>query len=214
MGYRMSILPAESFFSNCVFLVEGPSELLFYQELATIIGIDLDYYNITILSVDGIQFEVYTSILNALEIPWVMRTDNDVSKVPHKEEKNLAGINRCMKIIGEVPYPPKDLITTANTLVEDGTWLAASGKINPLGIYLSKIDLESDLALEMPDELKEYSGKDNIDDSVKYIQTKKAIRMREFLLQNRANLQNLETGELIKPLNHAKLIVEGLHKNV
>lgn len=214
MGYRMSILPAESFFSNCVFLVEGPSELLFYQELAAITGIDLDYYNITILSVDGIQFEVYTSILNALEISWVMRTDNDVSKVPYKNEKNLAGINRCMKIIGEAPYPPKDIITTANTLVDDGTWLEASNKINPRGIFLSKIDLESDLSLEMPDELKAYSGKDTIDKVVKYIQAKKAIRMREFLLQNRANLQKLEIGELIKPLNHAKMIVEGLHSDV
>ena len=214
MGYRMSILPAESFFSSCVFLVEGPSERLFYQELAIIIGIDLDYYNITILSVDGIQFEVYTSILNALEISWVVRTDNDVSKVPHKDEKNLAGINRCMKITGQAPYPPKkDLITTANTLVEDGTWLEASSKINPLRIYLSKIDLESDLALEMPDELKAYSGKNNIDDAVKYIQTKKAIRMREFLLQNKAKLKDIETGELIKPLNHAKQIVEGLHRD-
>lgn len=214
MGYRMSILPAESFFSNCVFLVEGPSELLFYQELATITGIDLDYYNITILSVDGIQFEVYTSILNALEIPWVMRTDNDVSKVPYKDEKNLAGINRCMKIAGKVPYPHKDIITTANSLVEDGTWLNASNIINPLGIYLSKIDLEADLALEMPVELMAYTEKDNIDDSVKYIQTKKAIRMREFLLHNRDNLKNVESGELIKPLNHAKMIVEGLHSDV
>jgi len=214
MGYRMSILPAESFFANCVFLVEGPSELLFYQELATITGIDLDYYNITILSVDGIQFEVYTSILDALEIPWVMRTDNDVSKVPHKDQKNLAGINRCMKISGQVPYPPKDLIVTAKTLVDEGTWAEASDKINPQGIYLSKIDLEEDLALEMPDELMEYSGKDNIDDAVKYIQSKKAIRMREFLLQNRINLQNLNAGELMKPLNHAKRIVEVVHRNV
>lgn len=213
MGYRMSILPAESFFSNCVFLVEGPSELLFYQELATITGIDLDYYNITILSVDGIQFEVYTSILNALEIPWVMRTDNDVSKVPYKEEKNLAGINRCMKIANLPPYPPYNQETTAKALVENGIWEEVSLKINVHGIYLSKIDLESDLALEMPDELKAYSGKDNVDDAVKYIQTKKAIRMREFLLQNKAKLKDIETGELIKPLNHAKKIVEGLHRD-
>lgn len=214
MGYRMSILPAESFFANCVFLVEGPSERLFYLELATITGIDLDYYNITILSVDGIQFEVYTSILDALEIPWVMRTDNDVSKVPRKEEKNLAGINRCMKIAEEAPYPSRGLIITAQTLVDDGTWLEASGKINPKGIYLSKIDLEADLALEMPDELVEFSGKGNIDDAVKYIQSKKAIRMREFLLQNRANLRKLEAGELIKPLNNAKQIVEEAHRGV
>jgi len=214
MGYRMSILPAESFFSNCVLLVEGPSELLFYQELATITGIDLDYYNITILSVDGIQFEVYTSILNALEIPWVMRTDNDVSKVPYKEEKNLAGINRCMKIANLPPYPPYNQETTAKALVENGIWEDVSLKINLHGIYLSNIDLESDLALEMPDELTAYSGKDNIDDAVKYIQTKKAIRMREFLLQNKAKLKDIETGELIKPLNHAKQIVKGIHTDV
>ncbi|EEV6490312.1 AAA family ATPase, partial [Escherichia coli] len=57
MGYRMSIIPAEAFFANVVFLVEGPSEVIFYTELAKALSIDLDYYNISILSVDGIQFE-------------------------------------------------------------------------------------------------------------------------------------------------------------
>jgi putative ATP-dependent endonuclease of OLD family len=213
MGYRMSILPAESFFSSCVFLVEGPSELLFYQELAAILDIDLDYYNITILSVDGVQFEVYTSILNALEIPWVMRTDNDVSKVPYKDEKNLAGINRCMKISQLPLYPNYNEGTTADALVQNGVWAEVSQKINPIGIYLSKVDLESDLALEMPEELKAYSGKDTIDEAVKYIQTKKAIRMREFLLQNRAQLTSLNAGELVKPLNQAKMVAEGLRKD-
>ncbi|EOC1319324.1 AAA family ATPase, partial [Cronobacter turicensis] len=54
MGYRMSIIPAEAFFANVVFLVEGPSEVIFYTELAKALDIDLDYYNISILSVDGI----------------------------------------------------------------------------------------------------------------------------------------------------------------
>ena len=65
----MSILPAEAFFAKSVFLVEGPSEQLFYTELAKALEIDLDYYNISILSVDGVQFKVYASILNAMEIP-------------------------------------------------------------------------------------------------------------------------------------------------
>jgi putative ATP-dependent endonuclease of OLD family len=85
MGYRMSILPAEAFFSNGVFLVEGPSEMLFYTELADSLDIDLDFLNISLLSVDGISFGVYTKILDALEIHWVMRTDNDISKVSKKE---------------------------------------------------------------------------------------------------------------------------------
>ncbi|VVM27177.1 hypothetical protein BSPWISOXPB_7645 [uncultured Gammaproteobacteria bacterium] len=37
--------------------------------------------------------------------------------------------------------------------------------------------------------------------------------MREFLLQNKAKLKDIQMGELIKPLNHAKQIVEGLHRD-
>ena len=209
MGYRISILPAEAFFSSCVFLVEGPSEQLFYQQLAIAVIIDLDYYNISILSVDGIAFNVYTNILDALEIPWVIRTDNDVSKVPCNDLKNLAGINRCMNIAGLSTLDHRNLATDANTLVQDGTWATVSKQINPLGIYLSKIELESDLSLELPNELKSYSGKVNINEAVKYLQAKKAIRMREFLAQNKDNLVNLQSGELIKPLLHAKKIVDG-----
>ncbi|MFH8052311.1 ATP-dependent endonuclease [Klebsiella pneumoniae] len=40
MGYRISILPAEAFFADVVFLVEGPSEMLFYQALAKECEID------------------------------------------------------------------------------------------------------------------------------------------------------------------------------
>lgn len=209
LGYRISILPAEAFFSSCVFLVEGPSEQLFYQELASVVDIDLDFYNISILSVDGIQFSVYIKILDALEIPWVMRTDNDVSKVPNHDLKNLAGINRCMKLAGLAPLPNYDMLTTADALVQDGTWLTVSNKINPFGIYISKVDLETDLSLEMPAELMDYSGKDNIEQAVKYIQTKKAIRMREFISNKKDSLFNINGGDLIQPLIHAKDIVEG-----
>lgn len=210
LGYRMSILPAEAFFSSCVFLVEGPSEKLFYQELAVAVDIDLDFYNISILSVDGIQFEVYTKILDALEIPWVMRTDNDVSKVPNKDLKNLAGINRCMKIAGLDPLPHWNEVTTADALVQNGTWLNVSNQINPLGIYLSKIDLEADLSLELPEKLKTYSGKDDLSQAIKFLQDKKAIRMREFLTHSKTSLVDIKTGNLILPLLYAKKVVEGL----
>jgi len=140
-----------------------------------------------------------------------MRTDNDVSKVPKHDLKNLAGINRCMKIAKLEPLPHYTLTTTANGLVDIGVWLSVSEQINPMGIYLSKVDLESDLSIEMPNELKTYSGKDDIDDAVKYLQDKKAIRMREFLLKNKASLKNIAEGELVKPLLHSRDIVKGLY---
>jgi putative ATP-dependent endonuclease of OLD family len=203
LGYRMSILPAEAFFSSCVILIEGPSEKLFYHELANAVGFDLDFYNISILCVDGIQFEVYANILNALEIPWVMRTDNDVSKVPYKAEKNLAGINRCQKLANLPEFPRQPDATTVHDTLTNGTWQLASDNVNPKGIFLSKIDLENDLALEMAEELKAYSGKADTESAVKYIQAKKAIRMREFLSAYRGELPKLISGELAKPLAFA-----------
>lgn len=203
----MSILPAEAFFSSCVFLVEGPSEKLFYEELAIQIGIDLDFHNISILSVDGIQFKVYRKILDAMEIPWVLRTDNDVSGIKNSVNKRAVGINRCLSLAGLAIGPDYTPTTTSQVLVDSGFWKTTSNKINPHGIFLSKIDLEADLALELPDELLNYSGKTAINDAVKYLQSKKAIRMREFLSQNKKALAGLSGGELAKPLHHAVKLV-------
>jgi len=180
MGYRMSILPAEAFFAGVVLLVEGPSEQLFYTELAKANDLDLDFLNISILPVDGVQFEVYANVLKAMEIPWVMRTDNDVSKITVEgvELRNLAGINRCLSLLNLPKYNHAVVNTTAESLVQGGTWQQVSDQINPQNVFLSKVDLENDLSIEMPTQLLEYTGKDNIGDAVKYMSDKKAIRMR------------------------------------
>tara|TARA_R110001583_G_scaffold118023_2_gene269167 strand:+ start:74 stop:1762 length:1689 start_codon:yes stop_codon:yes gene_type:complete len=208
LGYRMSILPAEAFFASCVFLVEGPSEKLFYEELATRLNIDLDYYNISILCVDGIQFKVYCEILNAMEIPWVLRTDNDVSGIKGSTNKRAVGMNRCLSLMGFPNLPDSPAATNSQQLVANGVWNNTSNLINPNGMFISKIDLENDLSLELGAELLAFSGKVNIADAVKYLQGKKAIRMRDFLSKNKAALSGISTGELAKPLHCAKAMVE------
>jgi putative ATP-dependent endonuclease of OLD family len=200
LGYRMSILPAEAFFASCVFLVEGPSEKLFYEELATQLGFDLDFYNITILCVDGIQFKVYCQILDAMEIPWVLRTDNDVSGTKGRPDKRAVGFNRCFSLMGlpNAPYYPAN--TSSQDLVDNGAWQNTSNQVNPNGMFLSKIDLENDIALELEAELLAFADVEDVQDAIKYLQGKKAIRMREFISQNRGAFVNLDNGELAKPL--------------
>ena len=200
MSYRISILPAEAFFSNGVFLVEGPSEILLYQSLSKSIGIDLDYENLSILSVDGISFKVYTSILNALAIPWTMRTDNDTSKVPGKNEWQYSGINRCLSISGQPQLKNSDIELTSQEILDNGMWEHVSGIINGQGIFLSKIDLETDLVNELPDEINAALGKTDIYSSIKYLQGKKALRMRGLLLSIEDKLYKLHDGELVRPL--------------
>lgn len=208
----MSILPAEAFFSKCVFLVEGPSELLFYNELAKQIGIDLDYYNISILNVEGIQFKVYTQILDAMEIPWVIRTDNDISAitVQKSELRNPAGINRCLSLAGKekMAYMPID--ATQQSVYELGIWTQVNDVVNPYGIYLAKIDLETDLCEEFPTQLKSFSGTTDLATAVSFLQGKKAIRMRDFLSQHCSALASAKLGLLAKPLHHCVARVEGL----
>lgn len=201
MSYRMSILPAEAFFSDGIFLVEGPSEMLFYQSLSKALGIDIDFENLSILSVDGISFKAFISILDALQIPWTMRTDNDVSKVPKKDEWQYAGINRCFSIVGEEKFDNSDTEFFAQETVDNGEWQAASELLNDKGIFLSKVDLETDLVSELEEEIKTALGKSTAKSAIDYLQGKKALRMRELLKSVVADLPKLNEGELAKPLH-------------
>jgi putative ATP-dependent endonuclease of OLD family len=200
MSYRISILPAEAFFSNGVFLVEGPSEVLFYNELAERLKIDLDFENLSILSVDGIAFNVYVKILNALEIPWVMRTDNDISKVANHNKWQYAGINRCLKLSGITPFEHSDIKIMPNETVRNGDWQIVSTCINGNGIYLSKVDLETDLVDELSQQILTALGKSNKSSAIEFLQKKKALHMRDLLNQIKTHLALLNSGELAKPL--------------
>lgn len=198
MGYRISILPAEAFFAKVVFLVEGPSELLFYQELSKANEIDLDYYNISILSVDGVQFEVYKKILDAFEIKWVARTDNDVSKVPKKNEWQYAGLNRALSLCGIENLPNENAPITEENAIN-----SLNGKkkiLNENHIYVSYKDLEGDISCELSTQLREHVGIDSNDEAAQYLRGKKAIRMRLFLKEYGVQLHAIRNGELIKPL--------------
>lgn len=210
MSYRMSILPAESFFSNGVFLVEGPSEVLFYNSLANSLGIDLDYFNISIISVDGISFKIYVAILNALEIPWVMRTDNDIFKIKNKDEWQYAGINRCLDIAGLKKYEHSNEEITARNILANGRWLEVSKEINKFGIYLSKIDLENDFLEELSVPILAALEQNDKQKAIDYLQKKKALRMGELLKKlKQEDFKGLISGDLIKPLTHLIKIIEG-----
>ncbi|PSV49745.1 ATP-dependent nuclease [Photobacterium indicum] len=200
MSYRMSILPAETFFSNGVFLVEGPSEMLFYQELAKRVDIDLDFENLSILSVDGISFAVYVNILDALEIPWVMRTDNDISKIKDKELWQYAGANRCLRAASLKTLYHSDKKLLPKDAFDNGTWKIISDAVNCKGIYLSKIDLETDFVSELSSPILTALGKKTEASAIKYLQGKKALRMRSLLKKIKDELGSLESGDLAKPL--------------
>ncbi|MDH0334634.1 ATP-dependent nuclease [Metapseudomonas otitidis] len=208
LGYRISILPAEAFFASAVMLVEGPSEMLFYSALARAHGFDLDRSNVSLLSVDGVAFEVYKRVLNALEIPWAVRTDNDISNVllgsPGAQMvwRNLAGMNRALSLAGMPPQPHRPVPYNQAASLADGTWKIVSAAVAPFGIFLSQVDLENDIAAELPGLLAGFNGYASLSDAITYLQGKKAIRMQQFIEHCGASLLAPPNGHLLKPLIH------------
>lgn len=227
-GYRLSIIPAEAFFSDVVLLIEGPSEELFYKTLSKQIGIDLDRLNISILMVDGIGFSTFIRILNCLEIEWVLRTDNDIFKVLKKPEYRYAGIQRCIglcrkhfaedetsgKILevneanlkGFDDIKPKAInIKSANIIIKD---------LERYKMFLSNIDLENDLFNSILNEdLINYFEDLEESEIIPAMQERKATFMYDFLKNKKDKLSKLSTDPIAKPLLRCKSIIETIQND-
>lgn len=223
-GYRMSVIPAEAFFSDCVILVEGPSEMVFYKTLAKQIGIELDRLNISVLSVDGVSFPTYMDILNAMKIYWISRTDNDIMKVPHKDEFRYAGIERCISFLldyckhsntekttiekhkAKLRFKNRDDISaeTQDAVVNIAKILESHD------VLLAKEGLEEDLYNSpIQDDLKEFYGKElSRDEIIAKMKDRKAINMYEFLKKKKSCLVKLKEDALALPLIKAKKHIE------
>ncbi len=187
-------------------LVEGPSEMLFYSALARVHGFDLDHSNVSLLSVDGVAFEVYKRVLDALEIPWAVRTDNDISNILCSHNgtrvtlRNLAGMNRALSLAGMPHQPHRQVPYDQAASLADGTWNTVSAAVAPLGIFLSQIDLENDIAAELPGLLAGFNGYTALPDAITYLQGKKAIRMQQFIEHCGGSLRAPPDGHLLQPL--------------
>lgn len=224
-GYRMSVIPAEAFFADCVILVEGQSELIFYKTLAKQIGIDLDRLNISILSVEGVGFYTYAKILGALGIYWVARTDNDIFKIQHQDAYRFAGIERGL----ELAKQSCDLEETDEKVIDaysckihgfadknsiPSEVLEAADKLRDVlanyDIFIADVDFETDLCNgPLKDALKEYYG-DLLSDSslIKKMKSHKAINIYDFLKNHKERLEALADDYVAKPLLSAKNYIE------
>lgn len=224
-GYRMSVIPAEAFFADYAILVEGQSELIFYKTLAPQIGIDLDRLNISILSVEGVGFKVYAKILDALNIEWIARTDNDINKIKDHEAYRFAGVERGLALIEQsfiIGKSDKNIITDnipkihgfASKEKIPQEVLKAVNELRDMlieyNVYVADVDLETDLCKgPLKVSLKNKYGKDLSDEAlVGKMKAHKAINMYDFLQNNKKDLSILKDDYIAMPLWVAKKIVE------
>lgn len=226
LGYRLNPIVAEVFFSRGVFLVEGPSEIVFFRALATAVGIDLDRENLSVLSVDGIGFKPYVLCCEALGIPWALRTDNDVFKVPNKERYRLAGVARACSIVESLGHSKAEALWLKfkDSLAWDGgpaipiEVATAANELRRVlefdGIYLSGRDLEYDLiASDLRGVLEEHYDVDDPEELYAAMTVRKAEGMHAFIANHSSELGCLAESAFCKPLRRLQLLASVGHSD-
>ena len=193
--------------------------------MASQTDIDLERLNISVLNVEGVDFLTYIKILNAMEIEWSMRTDNDILKIPKKDEYRFAGIERavaCLEIGCLIDVADKQKIDDCKKLLRGFSdinnipeksknavkWLRDF--MEGYSIQLADKDLETDLMKSpLREALINYYGDDDAaevddDDIIKEMQKHKALNMYHFLLKNKDKLGLLREDKLFTLLVEAK----------
>lgn len=101
-GYMLNEEIAEIFFYDTVLLVEGLSEKYFYNSL--LINDDsfrqyLQKNHMGIFNIMGIDFGPIKELLTKLGIKVLIKTDNDIFKVPNIPKKRYAGLERVINCV-------------------------------------------------------------------------------------------------------------------
>lgn len=172
---------SEAIFANKVLLVEGPSEYMLFSKVLAIVHPFYEADGIYILSVDGVGFETYFSILDKLEIFIVVKTDNDLRAVKGKGTYSVLGFSRCNNLIGKKLLPTKQ-ITEKSVDAKRTLYNANKETLDKIRskyyIFLSKVDLENDLDEVMHDRLLTLLGETS---PVDYLQDSNHYHMVELI---------------------------------
>ncbi len=180
---------AEAIYADVVLLVEGPSEKILFERILKEKCERYESYGGYILEVDGINFKEYYSVLVALGIKVIVKTDNDLKKVKGKNECNLIGVNRCQRLIAKREISnlgdidPVRYEKDAKYIVERKRYVYSKlpytiKKLKENNIYLSRVDLEYDLYEVIPGIMDKLSRDNNSKkNGVDYLQSSKLINM-------------------------------------
>lgn len=171
----------EAIFANKVLLVEGPSELLLFEKVMSVVCPFYEADGVYILAVDGIGFEIYIEILDGLKIAKIVKTDNDLRYVKSSGEYSVLGFSRCNNIIGETRLATGTI--KGNTITDRRQlYLTNQSELDNIrsayNVFLSKVDLENDLDEFLHTELVSYLGDTN---PVTYLQKAKKYHMAELI---------------------------------
>jgi len=169
----------EAIFADKVLLVEGPSENVLFGKVLSEINPFYEADGIYILPVGGFGFKPYYSILDALDICNIIKTDNDLRKIKGKEKYSVLGFARLNNYIGKKELPI-DAIEENGIEAKRNLYDKNKKKLDQIrtdySIYLSRCSLEEDLDEVIHDKMIKYLP-DADGDVIGYLQDAKNNHM-------------------------------------
>ena len=90
-------------------LVEGPSEIVLFEKVLSIIEPLYESEGTCVLAVGGVGFIPYYSILKQLNIKTLIKTDNDLRRIKGKRKYSLLGFIRLNNLIDEKILPTESI---------------------------------------------------------------------------------------------------------
>ena len=172
---------AEAIFANKVLLVEGSSEELLFTKILSVVHPFYESDGIFILSVGGIGFDSYFSILDKLKIFNIVKTDNDLLQPKGSEKYSVLGFSRCNGYIGKKLLPTGQ-IDEGTVAAKKALYEKSQKTLDQIRkkyyIFLSKVDLENDLDEALHERLTILLS---TDDPVGYLQSSKHYHMVELV---------------------------------
>lgn len=218
-SYRLNAISAELFFSSGVFLVEGPSEKIFFTALDKLLNIEMDKKNLNILDVDGIGFKPYIKLCKALNIPFVLRTDNDIFSIPKTSYRHYAGISRVMGIYKDFLSSKDDaLLSFWNDNKKYNKWENTDlehkkanevnayirDSVKEYGIFLSDVDLETDLVnSSLGESLQKFYDTEDTDMLIEKMKNRKAENMLDYIeycLKENVSFEKIKSDKILDPI--------------
>jgi len=142
---------SEAIFAKKVLLVEGPSEYVLFTKVLSTIYPDYEVNGCFILAVNGIGFDQYKRILEALNIVTIIKTDNDLRKTNDPTKYSVLGFLRVNKYIKLSNKLPEGIIDIQNDVVslKRSVYNCCKQQLDEIRrldkIFLSHCGLEEDL---------------------------------------------------------------------
>lgn len=157
----LDVSRAEVLFASAVILVEGVSEVYLLAAVAEAAEFDLDEHGVVVASVDGTDFDPYTTFLGptGLDLPTFVLTDGDASVATtgaNAGDRTEPGLRRGARLVRD-QAAREELLAAIGDLPDSDTYeadrTAVSEQLREEGIHVGTVTLELDMCQFFGDEL-------------------------------------------------------------